>query len=66
MIAVWKCWGFFTVPILFVVFMGYIMSAHFFPNSQLGSLLSGLAFLAICCSSAFIEHEGYLHYGHED
>jgi hypothetical protein len=46
--------------------MGYIMSAHFFPNSQWGSLLSGLTFLAICFSSYFIEHEGFLHFDHED
>lgn len=51
---------------IFVVFMGFIMSAHFFPNNQFGSILSGLVFLAICFSSYFIQHDGYLHFGHEE
>ena len=65
-IAVWKCWGFWTIGILFVVFLGYINSAHFFPNNQFGSFLSGLTFLLICFSSSLIDHEGYLHYEHEE
>lgn len=66
MIAVWSCWGFWTVPMQFVIFMGYLNTAHFYPNNQFGSALSGATFLLICCSSYFIEHEGYLHYEHAD
>lgn len=65
-IAVWKCWGFWTIPMLFIMFMGYIMTAHFFPGNQIGSVLSALTFVLICCSSYFIEHEGHFHYGHEE
>lgn len=65
-IAVWKCFGFWTVPMIFIVFMGYLMSSHFFPNNQFGSFLSGLTFLMICFSSQLIDHEGYLHYGHSE
>lgn len=50
----------------FIVFMGYMMSAHFLPNNYLGTLLSGLLFVAICGSSYLIEHEGMLHYGHTE
>lgn len=66
MIAVWKCWSFWTIPMLFIVFMGYIMTAHFFPGSHVGSFLSAAVFLLLCFSSYIIPHEGYLHYGHAD
>lgn len=65
-IAVWKCWSFWTIPMIFIVFMGYIMSAHFFPNNYFGSVLSGMLFLLICFSSSLIPHDGYLHYGHDE
>lgn len=51
---------------LFIVFMGYIMTAHFFPGSHVGSFLSAAVFLLLCFSSYIIPHEGYLHYGHAD
>lgn len=65
-IAVWKCYSFWTIPMIFIVFMGYLMTATFFPNNQFGSFLSGLTFLMICFSSYLIDHEGYLHYGHDE
>jgi hypothetical protein len=46
--------------------MGFIMSAHFFPGNQIGSVMSGLLFLAMCFSSYMIPHEGYLHFGHNE
>lgn len=65
-IAVWKCYSFWTIPMLFIVFMGYLMSAHFFPNNGIGTFLSALTLLLICFSSYIIDHEGYLHYGHDE
>ena len=61
-IAVWSCWGFWTIPMIFILFMGFVLSSQFLPNSQVGSLLSALIFLAMCFSHYLIDHEGMLHY----
>ena len=64
-IAVWKVYSWWTLPLIFLLFMGFIMSSHFVPNNQFGSYIFSFIFLLVCFSAYIIEHEGYLHTSHE-
>lgn len=63
-VAVWPVYHFWTLPLLFVFFMGFLMTADFMPGGHFGSFLFGLLFMLGICSFYFIEHEGYLHTPH--
>lgn len=60
-IAVWPVFGFKAPLMIFVFLMGYINSAHFLPNNQVGSLLFGGLFIATFFSHLIIDHDGFLH-----
>jgi hypothetical protein len=64
-IAVWPVYNWWTIPMIFAMFMGYLMSASFLPSGHLGSVLFMAVFLVACLSSWLIEHEGYLHTAHD-
>lgn len=66
LVAVWPIYHFWSFPLLFVFFMGFLMSADFLPNGFIGSVIFASIFILGLCSSHFIEHEGYLHVAHEN
>jgi len=61
LIAIWPVWGWWSPIILFVMFMGYMMSAQFLPNHSIGSFIYALIFVLACFSYKFIDHEGLAH-----
>lgn len=60
-ITVWPIFGWYSVPLVFLMFIGYINTNHFLPNNSIGSLLFCLIFLGAFFTHLIIEHEGYLH-----
>lgn len=60
-IAIWPVWGWKTVPMLFVMFFGYISSSAFLPGRLVGGVASIAIFLATVYSHVYIEHDGKWH-----
>ena len=61
-LALMPVWGFTTIPILILLFVGYTMTSHFLPGGYFGSFCM-IALLALIVSSYhFIEHTGEWHY----
>lgn len=61
MIAMWPVWGWFTFPILFVMFMGYVTAGSFMPKGKIGSIGYLVLVFGSGLSSNFIAHQGLLH-----
>ena len=60
-VAMWPVYGWLTIPIMFIMFVGYINVGHFVPANMCGSLMFFSLSFAIIFSSYWIEHEGYFH-----
>eukprot|EP00744_Colponema_vietnamica_P006835 GILI01009901.1.p1 GENE.GILI01009901.1~~GILI01009901.1.p1 ORF type:complete len:208 (+),score=42.28 GILI01009901.1:41-625(+) len=59
--GLWPVWGWLTILILFSLFMGFLMSAHFLPDGFLGSLSMAIIFFGASFTSHVIPHEGLWH-----
>jgi len=60
--AFWPVWGFLTLVIQFVFFLGFINSGHFLPSGTLGSICMFVIFFGAFFTSELIPHEGLAHY----
>lgn len=60
-IAIWPVFGWWSFPMLFAMFLGFINTGHFLPNHSISSLLFGIIFIGAFFSHYFIDHDGYLH-----
>ncbi|CAI2377392.1 unnamed protein product [Moneuplotes crassus] len=58
-LAFFPIWGFLTVPIILVIFMGYSMSLTFLPGGYFGTLLALLLLFGMSATSHYIPHEGH-------
>ena len=61
MIAMWPVWGWYTIPILFIMFMGYLMAGSFMPKGKIGSIAFLMLLIGSGISSNYIPHQGLLH-----
>lgn len=61
-LAFFPVWGFLTIPIVIVIFMGFSMWLTFLPGGYLGTLLALVLMIAISATSHYIPHEGQWHY----
>ncbi|KAL4474198.1 hypothetical protein ABPG72_001737 [Tetrahymena utriculariae] len=60
-IAIWPAFGWYSPPMVFVMFLGYLNTSAFLPSNGLGSVLFGLIFIGAFYSHYFIPHNGHLH-----
>lgn len=61
-IAGWPVWGWYILPMVFVMFLGYISTLHFLPNNGIGSFVFFSIFFLAIASACIIAHEGYWHH----
>jgi len=61
MISTWNVWGYLTIPIIIIMKLGLLMTAHFVPGGEIGSIIFFAIVIATLTSGRFIEHEGHLH-----
>lgn len=60
--ALWPVWGFLTMVIQLVFFLGFISAGHFLPGGAAGSILMFAIFFGAFFTSELIPHEGLAHY----
>merc|ERR1740121_2186267 len=60
--ALWPVWGFLTLVIQFVFFLGFLNVGHFLPGGTLGSILMFVIFFGAFFTSEMIPHQGLAHY----
>eukprot|EP00416_Gambierdiscus_australes_P019720 CAMPEP_0171071548 /NCGR_PEP_ID=MMETSP0766_2-20121228/10384_1 /TAXON_ID=439317 /ORGANISM="Gambierdiscus australes, Strain CAWD 149" /LENGTH=223 /DNA_ID=CAMNT_0011528097 /DNA_START=28 /DNA_END=699 /DNA_ORIENTATION=+ len=60
--ALWPVWGFLTLVIEFVFFLGFLSAGHFLPSGNAGSVLMFVIFFGAFFTSELIPHEGLAHY----
>merc|ERR1719277_269054 len=60
--AFWPVWGFMTLGIQILFFLGFINSGHFLPSGAAGSVLMFIIFFGAFFTSEFIPHEGLAPY----
>eukprot|EP00743_Colponemidia_sp_Colp-15_P006506 GILK01007005.1.p1 GENE.GILK01007005.1~~GILK01007005.1.p1 ORF type:complete len:201 (+),score=26.18 GILK01007005.1:280-882(+) len=60
-VALWPVWGWVTLIILAVLFMGLMMTAHFLPSGFLGTVLISAIFFGASYTVHIIPHEGLWH-----
>merc|ERR1712048_155468 len=60
--AFWKVWGFMTLGIQLVFFLGFINAGQFLPGGAVGSVLMFVIFFGAFLTSELIPHEGLAHY----
>mmetsp|Transcript_45175 Transcript_45175/g.104688 ORF Transcript_45175/g.104688 Transcript_45175/m.104688 type:complete len:214 (-) Transcript_45175:49-690(-) len=60
--AFWRVWGFLTLVIQFVFFLGFISAGHVLPGGGLGTLLMFAIFFGAFFTSEMIPHHGLAHY----
>merc|ERR1719387_3097928 len=60
--ALWPVWGFLTLVIQLVFFLGFLNAGHFLPGGTLGSILMFVIFFGAFLTSELIPHEGLAHY----
>merc|ERR1719456_1681544 len=60
--ALWPVWGFLTLLIQLVFFLGFINAGHFLPGGAAGSVLMFVIFFGAFFTSELIPHEGLAHY----
>lgn len=60
--ALWPVWGFLTIVIQIVFFLGFINAGHFLPSGTVGSVLMFVIFFGAWFTSELIPHEGLAHY----
>jgi hypothetical protein len=65
-VAIWPVFHLWSLPLLFVLFMGFFMTVDFMPEGHIGSFLFSGLFVLFMSSFYFIEHDGYLHRPHKD
>ena len=56
-LAFFPIWGFLTIPIIVVIFMGYSMWMAFLPGGYLGAFCALLLLFLMSATSHFIPHE---------
>mmetsp|Transcript_43601 Transcript_43601/g.50160 ORF Transcript_43601/g.50160 Transcript_43601/m.50160 type:complete len:217 (+) Transcript_43601:92-742(+) len=54
-LAFWPVWGWFTIPIVFIVFMGFINALQLLPGGMLGSLLFFVGFVLLILYSHYLK-----------
>eukprot|EP00933_Yihiella_yeosuensis_P037249 TRINITY_DN31143_c0_g1_i1.p1 TRINITY_DN31143_c0_g1~~TRINITY_DN31143_c0_g1_i1.p1 ORF type:complete len:234 (-),score=26.86 TRINITY_DN31143_c0_g1_i1:134-835(-) len=60
--AFWRVWGFSTLLIQLLLFLGFINSGHFLPSGTPGAILMFCIFFGAWFTSEMIPHEGLAHY----
>jgi hypothetical protein len=60
-VSAWNVWGFFTIPIVLIMKVGLLMTVHFVPGGEIGSIIFFGITIGALASGRFIEHEGHLH-----
>lgn len=60
-LAVWPVWGFKTLILELVLFLGFVNSAQFLPSGLIGALLLFGIFFSSLFSPYYIPHQGWLH-----
>ena len=60
--ALFPVWGFLTIVIIVVIFMGFSMSLTFLPGGYIGTLLAIILMVAMSATSHYIPHPGLWHY----
>mmetsp|Transcript_65257 Transcript_65257/g.199631 ORF Transcript_65257/g.199631 Transcript_65257/m.199631 type:complete len:223 (-) Transcript_65257:43-711(-) len=60
--AFWPVWGFMTIIIQLVFFLGFLNAGHFLPSGTPGSVLMFVIFFGAFFTSELIPHEGLAHY----
>lgn len=60
--AFWRVWGFLTLVMQTVFFLGYINAGQFLPSGNIGSILMFVIFFGAFLTSELIPHEGLAHY----
>ena len=59
--AIWDIWVWWSILIVISIKLGIVMTAHFSPSGNIGSLVVTTIILAILFSDFVIDHEGYFH-----
>eukprot|EP00825_Cyclidium_porcatum_P031419 TRINITY_DN3328_c0_g1_i2.p1 TRINITY_DN3328_c0_g1~~TRINITY_DN3328_c0_g1_i2.p1 ORF type:complete len:210 (+),score=31.39 TRINITY_DN3328_c0_g1_i2:161-790(+) len=60
-ITVWPVFGWYSILLVIVMFVGYVNTNNFLPGNNLGSLLFCMIFVGSFFTHLIIEHDGYLH-----
>jgi hypothetical protein len=60
-ICVWDVWGWISIPLILLIKLGFVMTAHFAPGGVLGNLIFTVILIGLILSGYYIDHEGYLH-----
>ena len=61
-LSLFPVWGFSTILIIFVIFMGFSMTLTFLPGGYIGTLLAVMILFAMSATSHYIPHEGLWHF----
>eukprot|EP00928_Gymnodinium_smaydae_P091861 TRINITY_DN75620_c0_g1_i2.p1 TRINITY_DN75620_c0_g1~~TRINITY_DN75620_c0_g1_i2.p1 ORF type:complete len:234 (+),score=33.89 TRINITY_DN75620_c0_g1_i2:69-704(+) len=60
--ALWPVWGFLTILIQLVFFLGFVNAGQFLPGGAIGSIMMFVIFFGAFFTSVLIPHEGFAHY----
>lgn len=60
-LAIWPIWGFWTLPYMFVIGLGYLHMLSFLPGGKFGTILFWMVMIATATLSHKIPHAGHEH-----